>query len=170
MNRRTCAEDIYRMIERVRERVPGIFIRTSLMVGFPGETEEDFQMLEDFVKRGWIDHLGVFSYSHEEGAPSYRLQDDVTPEEKEERKKRLYEIQLEFSKNRLDELLGQEVEVLVEGLHPESEHLYIGRHEGQAPDIDNHVIINEGHVAPGKFHRVKITETAGLDLVGSVVS
>ena len=170
MNRHSTGKQIRDMLVRLKKEVPGVVLRTSLMVGFPGETEEQFEELVDFVNEGLLDHVGVFTYSHEEGTPSGRLfKDDVSDDEKERRRARLYEAQQSQLADRLESWLGKEVEVLVEGFHEDTDLLLKGRHYGQAPGIDNVVLINEGVAKPGEFVRVKITEIAGTDLVGGIV-
>jgi ribosomal protein S12 methylthiotransferase len=140
------------------------------MVGFPGETQEDFLELKNFVKEGLLDHVGVFTYSHEEGTPSFRLPDDVPAEVKKQRQAEIYALQEEILNKNLRSLVGQTLEVLVEGQHPETELLLRGRFFGQAPQVDNMVIIQEGHADIGSFMKVEIRDIAGMDLVGGIVS
>lgn len=170
MNRHSDSGQIRDMIVRLKTEIPGIVLRTSLMVGFPGETKEDFKQLKDFVSEGLLDHVGVFTYSHEEGTPSYRLPDDISAEVKAERQKEIYDIQEKFNNKRLKNWLGKKLEVLVEGPHPETDLLLKGRFYGQAPQIDNAVLINEGYANVGDFKEVEITEIAGLDLIGRITN
>ncbi|MEI7440134.1 MAG: 30S ribosomal protein S12 methylthiotransferase RimO [bacterium] len=170
MNRHTNKEQIRSMIARLKKEIPNLFIRTSLMVGFPGETQEDFLELKNFVKEGLLDHVGVFTYSHEEGTPSFRLPDDVPAEVKKQRQAEIYALQEEILNKNLRSLVGQTLEVLVEGQHPETELLLRGRFFGQAPQVDNMVIIQEGHADIGSFMKVEIRDIAGMDLVGGIVS
>lgn len=169
MNRHTDAKQVRDMIVRLKKEIPGIVLRTSLMVGFPGETEEDFISLKDFVAEGLLDHVGVFTYSHEEGTPSFRLPDDVPMEVKKERQREIYEIQEKIQSKRLQTWIGKKLEVLVEGPHPETDLLLKGRFYGQAPQIDNAILINEGYAEVGAFKTVEIQEIAGLDLIGRIV-
>ncbi len=169
MNRHSEANQIRDMIVRLKTEIPGIVLRTSLMVGFPGETKDDFKQLKDFVAEGLLDHVGVFTYSHEEGTPSYRLPDDVSSEVKKERQKEIYDIQEKIQNRILQSWLGKKLEVLVEGSHPDTELLLKGRFYGQAPQIDNAVLINDGFANIGDFKTVEITEIAGLDLIGGIV-
>lgn len=171
MNRKIEGGEILRKIRRLREKVPGIVLRTSLIVGFPGETEEDFQQLLAGVEEIGFDHLGVFRYSDEEGTPAYRLKDKISQEVIEDRFNQVYEIQREIVEKRNQQYLGKTLEVLVEGHHEETELLIVGRHQGQAPDIDGKVIINdlrEKELAVGDLVSVTITEVLEYDLIGSL--
>ena len=149
--------------------MPSVTLRSTFIVGFPGETEQEFEALLDFVREARFQHLGVFTYSHEEGTSAHEQVDDVPEQVKQERRDRLMNCQqrIAFEHNR--SLLGSEVDVLVEGAHPETEHLLAGRMRSQAPDVDGLVLINEGTAEPGRFARVQLTETAGYDLVGRIV-
>jgi ribosomal protein S12 methylthiotransferase len=170
MNRKTSGAQIEDMLIRLKEEVPGIVLRTSLMVGFPGETEKQFERLCDFVGKGYLDHIGVFTYSSEEGTNSAKLyQDDIAEEEKTKRQEIVYSIQKELLNEKLQAWVGKEIEVLVEGPHPDTELLLKGRHYGQAPDIDNSTIINRGQAKVGDLVRVRVTELAGMDLVGEIL-
>lgn len=169
MNRKCTGDQVRRMLTKLRNEVPGIVLRTSLMVGFPGETEAQFQELLEFVEAGYIDQLGVFTYSHEEGTASYQLGDTVPQEVKEERKQLIHAAQLAVSQERQESWRGQVVEVVVEGVHDDTELLLKARHYGQAPGIDNLTLINDGHAKVGDFVRVQIDDFAGLDLVGGIV-
>jgi ribosomal protein S12 methylthiotransferase len=149
--------------------MPDVVLRSTFIVGFPGETAEEFETLCDFVSRARFDHLGVFAYSHEEGTAAHDLEDDVTEELKRERLERLMTCQQAIAFERNRERLGSRVEVLVEGAHPETEHLLVGRMRGQAPDVDGQVLINDGRARAGEFVTVELTETAGYDVVGGIV-
>lgn len=170
MNRHTTGDEIISMVHKLKKEIPGLFIRTSLMVGFPGESEADFAEMRDFLKEGLLDHVGVFTYSHEEGTPSFRLNDDVPAETKKKRQKELYDLQEKVLSKRLKSWIGKEIEVLIEGYHPETDLLLRGRHYGQAPQVDNFVIIQEGFGNIGEFKKVRILERAGMDLVGAIVN
>lgn len=169
MNRRVTGEVIHQKIKTLREKIPGIVLRTSIIVGFPGETEEDFQALLEGIKTAKFNHLGVFKYSDEEGTPALRLKDKVPQDVIEERFEQLYEAQREIARELNQEYLGKVIEVLVEGPHEETELLLQGRHAGQAPDIDGKVIINDGIAKSGEIVRVEITEVLDYDLVGRIV-
>ncbi|NCN26669.1 30S ribosomal protein S12 methylthiotransferase RimO [bacterium] len=168
MNRHVSGTQILKMLERLKKEIPDMVIRTSLMVGFPGEEQKHFDELKNFISMGLIDQMGVFTYSHEEGAPSFQLPDDVDQELKEERRKQLHDLQLETQKKALGTWVGRKVKVLVEGTHPETELLLKGRHYGQAPDIDNLTLINAGQANVGDFVDVNIREVVGLDVCGEI--
>jgi ribosomal protein S12 methylthiotransferase len=170
MNRRATGELIHSKINRLREHVPGIVLRTSVIVGFPGETEEDFQAMLAGVKSARFNHLGVFKYSDEEGTPAVRLKDKVSQEVIDARFEALYEAQKEIARELNQMYVGQVIDVLVEGEHEETDLLLQGRHAGQAPDIDGKVIINDGVAKAGEIVKVEITEVLDYDLVGRIVS
>ena len=169
MNRRATNELIHSKIEMLRNKIPGIVLRTSVIVGFPGETEEDFQQLVEGIKKVKFNHLGVFKYSDEEGTPAVRLKDKVPQEVIDERFETLYEVQKEIAREMNQQYLGQTIEVLVEGTHEETDLLLQGRHKGQAPDIDGKVIINDGLAKAGDIVNVEITDVLDYDLVGRIV-
>lgn len=169
MNRRITGDVIHSKIQTLREKIPGIVIRTSIIVGFPGETEEDFQALVEGVKKARFNHLGVFKYSDEDGTPALRLKDKVPQEVIDERFEILYDIQKEIARELNNQYLGQTIDVLVEGPHEETNLLLQGRHQGQAPDIDGRVIINDGMAKAGDIVRVEITDVLDYDLVGRIV-
>jgi len=169
MNRKATNELINSKIKVLREKIPGIVLRTSVIVGFPGETEEDFEKLVEGVKAARFNHLGVFKYSDEEGTPALRLKDKVPQEIIDERFETLYEVQKEIAREMNQAYLGKTIEVLVEGVHEETDLLLQGRHRGQAPDIDGKVIINDGFAKPGDIVMVEITDVLDYDLVGGIV-
>jgi ribosomal protein S12 methylthiotransferase len=169
MNRKVSGEVIRSKIQTLRNKIPGIILRTSIIVGFPGESEEDFQTLLDGVKEAKFDHLGVFKYSDEEGTPALNLKDKISQEIIDERFEALYEYQKELTHERNQHYIGKEIDVLVEGKHDETELLIQGRHPGQAPDIDGKVIINDGFAYPGDIVRVLITDAHEYDLVGQII-
>ncbi len=173
MNRRITGEKILERIAKLRELNPGIVIRTSIIVGFPGETEEDFNELLEGVKEARINHLGIFRYSDEEGTPAFRLPEKVDQDTIEERFDRLHEVQKEIAEELNEAFIGKEIEVLVEGKHEETDLLLTGRHAGQAPDIDGSVLINDTGDIPlsvGDIVTVKVTEVHEYDLIGSIVA
>ena len=173
MNRKITGEKIHERIEKIRSRIPGIVLRTSIIVGFPGETEEDFNLLLDGIKKARFNHLGIFRYSDEEGTPAFKLQPKVPQEVIEERFDRLYEAQREIVRELNSNLLNRVIPVLIEGEHEETELLIQGRYEGQAPDIDGKVIINDligQNVEIGDLVHVEVTDVLDYDLVGKVVS
>ena len=143
-------------------------LRTTFIVGFPGESEEEFETLLAFVDQARFDHVGVFTYSHEEGTPAAGHTDDVPADVKQRRRDRLMERQQRLVVERHGALLGSRHEALVEGPHPESDHLLVARMARQAPEVDGQVIINDGVASPGSFVTVELTEIAGYDLVGRI--
>lgn len=159
------------LLGKLREEIPGIVLRTSVIVGLPGETDEDFQELLDFAKEQRFDHLGVFRYSQEEGTLAGTMEEQLPEEVKMERWEALMSLQAEIRREQQQAYVGKEIEVLVEGPHEETEHLLVGRHAGQAPEIDGHVIINDlpdEPVSPGDLVRVLVEEAYEYDLVGGV--
>jgi ribosomal protein S12 methylthiotransferase len=170
MRRGGTSEDHLALLERFRRAMPQAVLRSTFIVGFPGETDGEFRRLLEFVERARFDHLGVFTYSHEERTTAFRLADDVPDAVKDQRRERLMLCQQRIAFARNEALLGRRVEVLVEGAHPETEHLLVGRMPGQAPDVDGQVILNEGVARPGEFVWVELTETAGYDVVGRIVA
>lgn len=162
-----------RLIGRVRERVPGIAVRTTFITGFPGETEEDFEELMKFVKNVEFDRVGVFSYSDEEGTQAHELPNKVDTSVALKRRSRLMKEQARISTRRNKARVGEIVRTMFEGESNESELLWQGRMETQAPDIDGCVLINdapEGRVPrPGEIVDVLITEAQEYDLVGRIV-
>ena len=172
MKRGGNRESLERLIERVRERVPGIGVRTTFITGFPGETDEDFAELLRFVKNVEFDRVGVFTYSDEEGTPAYDLPNKIEPKVGKHRRDQLMKAQSRISQRKHRETIGQTVRVMFEGESHESHLLWQGRMETQAPDIDGCVLINdapEGTVPePGDMVDVLITEAQEYDLVGRI--
>ena len=169
MNRKITGEIIHKKIQRLRDYIPDIVLRTSVIVGFPGETEDDFNKLLEGIKKARFDHLGVFKYSDEEGTPAYRLHHKLDQETINDRFNQIYEAQRDIAAEINQRYLGKVLEVLVEGQHEETDLLLQGRHSGQAPDIDGKVIINEGIAKPGDFVKVEITDVHDYDLVGRII-
>jgi len=166
------------LLATLRRRIPGLALRTSLIVGLPGETEEDFQGLLDFVEEQRFERLGVFEYSREEGTPAADMEGQVPEALKRERFQAVMEIQREIAAAHQRKLLGRRIEVLVEGASSESEHLLAGRNAQQAPEIDGITYINEiaidgapgAAVYPGEIVTVEVSDAADYDLVGRVVA
>ncbi len=171
MRRHTSAEQIKKIITRLRAELPDIHIRTSLIVGFPGETEEQFQELVEFVRDYPLNHIGIFTYSQEEGTAAGRMGGQVAEEVKEQREQILAAVQREVVEELHAQYIGRQLEVVVEGHHPDSDLLLVGRYFGQAPEIDGEVILNDW--APverfGERYWVEITDVAGYDLIGRVI-
>lgn len=168
MHRSVTGAGIRRVLADFRKKVPGAALRTGVIVGFPGETHAEFEELKSFLAEEKFDHLGVFTYSHEEGTPAAKLADDVPAEVKEERRALLMAQQEGVSRKRLKKMVGKTVDVLVDGVSPETEHLLVGRMKTQAPDVDGVVYVNEGEAAPGDIVPVKITDAHVHDLVGGI--
>ncbi len=172
MKRGGTRESLERLIARVRERVPGITIRTTFITGFPGETEEDFEELIAFVKNCRFDNVGVFTYSDEEGTPAYDLPNKVDPKIAKQRRSRLMKEQAKISKWLNKAKIGNTYKVLFEGLSEESDMLFRGRLEGQTKEIDGHIFINDvpDDLDPvvGTVYDVEITEAFDYDLVGRI--
>jgi ribosomal protein S12 methylthiotransferase len=169
MKRPTGKGNLLGMVERIRERVPGVAIRTSFIVGFPGETDEDFAKLLAFVEGGRFDNVGVFTFSDEEGTSSWDLPRRVPKRVKEARRRKLMSLQKKLSLRRNRARVGERVEVLVEGTHADSDLLLRGRLATQAPEIDDQVIVNDGSAEPGSFVQCEVTEAHPYDLVARVV-
>ena len=157
------------LLAKLRARIPGLTFRTSLIAGLPGESEEDFQLLKEFVRTQRFERMGCFQYSDEEGTAAYDFTDKVPQKVIERRWREVMAVQKRINREQNRALIGKRLEVLVEGPSPESEHLLVGRHEGQAPDIDGVVYINDGFGYPGEFVTVEVTEAHDYDLVGKVV-
>lgn len=173
MKRGGTRESLERLIERVREKVPGIAIRTTFITGFPGETDEDFEELVTFVRNCEFDNVGVFTYSDEEGTAAFDLPDKVDPKIADKRRTYLMKEQAKISKRLNKAKVGQTYRVLFEGLSQESDLLFQGRLEGQAEEIDGYVLINDMpedfEPVVGSVYDVKITEAHQYDLVGEIV-
>ncbi len=164
MKRQITREQTQGLIDLIRSTVPGIAIRTTFLVGFPGETDNDFEELIQFVGLNKFDRVGVFQYSHEEGTTAHDLIDDVPDEMKMDRTNRLMELQREISLEKNQEKIGQTVTVLIDRKDGE---YYYGRTEGDSPEVDNEVIIDAGSYARiGDFSEVRITDALDYDLIG----
>jgi ribosomal protein S12 methylthiotransferase len=170
MKRPTGRGNLLGMVERVRARVPGVAFRTSFIVGFPGETDAEFDELLGFVESARFDNVGVFTYSDEDGTAAFGLSGRVPRGVKERRRKRVLAAQQQISARRNRARVGERVEVLVEGTHPDSDLLLRGRLSTQAPDIDGSVIVNDGAALPGSFVTCEITESHPYDLIARVVA
>jgi ribosomal protein S12 methylthiotransferase len=173
MKRGGNRESLERLIARVRARIPGVAVRTTFITGFPGETKEDFEELRAFVRSVGFDRVGVFTYSDEEGTPAFSLPGKVDARTARRRRAQLMKDQARVSQRKNREKIGQVVRVLFEGASEETELLWQGRTETQAPDIDGYVLINDAPAGcrpePGDFVNVRITEAQQYDLVGQIV-
>jgi ribosomal protein S12 methylthiotransferase len=170
MKRPTGKGNLLGMIERIRAGVPGVAIRSSFIVGFPGETEADYEDLLAFVEAGQFDNVGVFTFSDEEGTTSFDLPDRVPARTKERRRRRLMSLQKGISTRKNRRRVGERLEVLVEGTHDDTDLLLRGRAATQAPEIDGQVLINDGTAAPGSFVTCEVTEAHPYDLVARIVA
>ncbi len=170
MKRPTGRANLFGLIEHMRQKVPGLALRTSFIVGFPGETEADFAELLSFVEAAEFDNVGVFTYSDEEGTAAWGLPDRIPQRTKAARKRRLLSLQKKISERRNRRLVGQRLEVLVEGPHAETDLLLAGRTPAQAPEIDGSVLIADGTAAAGQFVTCEVTEAHAYDLVARIVS
>ncbi len=158
------------LIGRIRSEKRMISLRTTLMVGYPGETEKIFEELYDFVKTVRFDHLGVFTFSPEKGTPAARLKQTVKREEAAERQAAIMALQSEISKELNQQLIGKTIPVLIEGKSPETDLLLKGRAATMAPDIDTQVLINKGNGVTGEIMPVMINEAYAYDLIGEMIS
>ncbi|HZR08121.1 MAG TPA: 30S ribosomal protein S12 methylthiotransferase RimO, partial [Myxococcales bacterium] len=169
MKRGRDAAWVRKLVRRIRDRVPDLTFRTSFIVGFPGETEEQFEELCEFVEEMRFDKVGVFQFSREEGTGSFALDGQLPQRVKAQRQKKLLGIQRRISKQHQQDLVGQTLDVLVEGVSDETELLLEGRWMGQAPEIDGKVYVNRGQARAGEIVRVEIEQAGDYDLVGGIV-
>ncbi len=168
MRRERSGAALRRLLERVRTRIPGVALRTSFIVGFPGETDAAFDRLVDFVRAEQFDRLGVFTYSREENTAAFEMAGQVPERVKRARRAELMRMQAEISLKKNRDLVGRELEVLVEGPMPGRATRMRGRTSGQAPDIDGAVFL-AGDAEPGEFVRARIEKALSYDLQGRVV-
>ena len=155
-------------MDTIRATIPGAALRTTMMVGFPGETDDDIAEMADFLQEHHFDHLGVFAYANEEGCKAASFPGQVAEEIKEERLGRIMELQAGISFAALQKQVGRVEQVLIEGLSKESDLLLEGRTRYQAPEIDGCVYITRGNGEPGALVDVTITEAHTYDLVGEI--
>jgi len=174
MKRGASADIFLKTLHKVRAAVPGIALRTSFIVGFPGESLRDFEVLEEFIAEAQFDWLGVFSYSHEEGSAAYSLDAQTPHRTIESRRRRLMKLQQSISRRAKKNWVGRELTLLAEGPSAETPLLWEGRTEFHAPEIDGKVFINDfgpfENLQPGRFYRAIITESHDYDLVARVLS
>jgi ribosomal protein S12 methylthiotransferase len=173
MKRGGGADVFLRSIEKMRRTIPGVTLRTSFIVGFPGESENEFEQLCEFVRQAEFDWMGTFGYSDEEGAQAFGLDAKLPAREIERRRKHLMQIQRRISKKKKKALVGQEFDLLLEGVSEESELLLEGRTAMHAPEIDGKVFVNDVpdglQPVPGEFYRCEITEAHDYDLVAKII-
>ena len=166
MGRRTSKQELIDIVGKLRKEIPDIVLRTTLITGFPGETEEDHEELKEFVDEMEFDRLGVFTYSPEENTPAAEMADQVPEEVKEERRDELMELQQEISYDRGQDRIGQELLVMIEGKVAD-ESAYIGRTYGDAPKVDGYIFVQTGELLmTGDFAKVRVTGALEYDLIG----
>lgn len=169
MNRRLDEQGIRSLIKRMRDRIPDLTLRTSFIVGFPGETREQFNRLLAFVEEGLFDRVGVFRYSREEGTAAAKFSEQVAGQTKKSRLNKLMKAQARVSFNKNRALLGRTETVLVEGYSEETDLLLKGRGQRHAPEIDGQFLITDGHADVGEYVQLKITDSSEYDLIGEIV-
>lgn len=168
MKRLMETQEIYDLVAAIRDKVPGIAIRSTLIAGFPGETRDDVDQLKQFLEDVRLDRVGIFTYSHEENTSAYEFEDNIPPEEKEARAQEIMEVQQEISYEKNQEKIGQTFKVIVD---KKEAGRYLGRTEFDSVEVDNEVIINTDRpLAPGEFVNVHITKAYDYDLEGDVVA
>lgn len=169
MGRRTSRQQLIDLVEKLRREIPDITLRTTLITGFPGETQEDHEILMDFVDEMEFDRLGVFTYSAEENTPAAEMPDQVPEEVKEDRQAELMELQQEIAFDKAEDMVGREVLVMIEGKVAD-ENAYVGRTYRDAPNVDGLIFINtEEELMSGDFAKAKVTGALEYDLIGELV-
>jgi ribosomal protein S12 methylthiotransferase len=173
MKRGGGADIFLRSIEKMRRTIPDVTVRSSFIVGFPGETAKEFEELCEFVRAVGFDWMGAFGYSDQDGAGAYAIEDKISAREIERRRKHLMQIQRTISKKKKKVLVGKEFDLLLEGTSEESDLLLEGRTAMHAPEIDGKVLVNDApdklQPVAGKFYRCKITEAHDYDLIAKIV-
>jgi ribosomal protein S12 methylthiotransferase len=165
MRRQITKAETIELIKTIREKIPGITLRTTMLVGFPGETEKDFEELKEFISETKFDRLGVFTYSHEEGTSGFELKDDVPEEVKQKRASELMEMQEEISAELNQNKIGKTFKVLIDR---KEGNFFIGRTEADSPEVDNEVLIDasKNYLRIGDFSKVEIISIEAFDLIG----
>ena len=169
MGRAKTGAHLKDILYRIRKEIPNATFRTSVIVGFPGETQENFEELRDFLEEFQFDYVGVFKYSREEDTKAYDMDNQVPEEIKEERWVELTNLQSKIAENKNRAMLGQTVEVMIDGVSTESEYLLEGRTKGQALEIDGKVLTNDGTAKPGEIVKVKLEQNFDYDFIGPIV-
>ena len=169
MNRKITREKTTELIKEIRSIIPDICLRTTMLVGFPGETDEDIEELIEFIEEIKFDRLGIFTYSHEDETPGFKLEDNIPQEEKERRAQEVMSAQQEISFEKNQEKVGQTLKVIFDKKEGD---WFIGRTEFDSPEVDNEVLVSakDFYVSVGDFAMVKITEATDFDLYGEIVS
>lgn len=169
MNRRGKREDYLNLIAKLKDKVKGIAIRSTFIAGFPGETEEDFNGLVDFIKQAKFSSVGFFAYSREEGTPAYKLKEQIDEDIKLSRVEKLYEVQRQISLNNLKNFVGKTLSVIVDGIDYEKQSFY-GRAHFQCPDVDGRVYLSyDGVISQGERYDVLIEKSDEYDLYGRII-
>lgn len=169
MNRKMTREEITTALNLIRKEIPDAVIRTQFIVGFPGETQENFEELLQFIAEQKFDRVGCFQYSPEESTPGGKMTDQIDDETKQNRYEAVMEVQQNISRDKHRAFIGKTIEVVVEGLSEETDLLLQGRMSQQAPEIDGVVLINDGQAKVGQFVKVKVTDSMEYDLIGEIV-
>lgn len=169
MGRRTTRQELVDLIEKLRREIPDITLRTTLITGFPGETQKQHETLMDFVDEMEFDRLGVFTYSPEEGTPAEKMPDQVPEEVKEERQAELMELQQEIAFEQAEAMKGKELPVMIEG-RISGENAYVGRTCRDAPGVDGLIFVNtDEELVSGDFAKVRVTGALEYDLIGELL-
>jgi ribosomal protein S12 methylthiotransferase len=169
MRRGRSASFLKELLAKLRERVPGLVMRTSLIAGLPGETEAEFEALKQFVRDQRFERLGCFEYSREEGTPAAEMEGQLPQRTIARRRREIMALQRRINREQNRALVGKRLPVLVEGASEETEHLLVGRSAGQSPEIDGVTYINDGAAEPGDIVTVEVSQAADYDLVGAIV-
>lgn len=170
MNRKMTRLEIEQALSLIRSEIPDAVIRTQFIVGFPGETQQQFEEILDFISKQKFDRVGCFQYSPEENTPGGKMTDQISDEIKQKRFQAVMEVQQNISREKHKAMIGQVVDVVVEGLSEETDLLLQGRTSQQAPEIDGVVLINDGQANIGEIVKVRITDSMEYDLIGEIVS
>ena len=169
MNRGSSSKYVHRLIEQFKKKVPGITLRTTFIVGHPGETDQDFEELKNFIHDTEFDRVGVFKFSPEEGTPSFDMKGLVDESLKTSRLAEIMSLQQKISLKKNKNLVGKTIRAIYEGPSEQSEYFGTARHQGMAPDIDGEILIRDGEANLGKFCQVKIVDAFEYDLLGEIV-
>lgn len=169
MNRQSDSKSIEKVIEKIRKEIPDVILRTTMIVGFPGETEEDFFKLYEFVNKAKFEKLGVFKYSKEDGTPASRMKEQVHYKTKQARLDKIMKLQEKLSKIKLEEKIGNEYEAIVDGFSDDNKFI-CARSYMDIPNEDGTIFIkNNGKIKSGEFIKCKIIEVRDYDLIGEIV-
>ncbi len=166
MKRKVAKKDILSLLEKLRKNIPGLAIRTSFIVGFPGESEKEYNELYDFIKEAKFERMGVFTYSQEEGTKAFNFSPQIPQKLKEERFEEIMRLQQNVAKEVNSKFLGKILDVLIEEKNEDDKNVFLGRSQYDAPEVDGLVYVNRKKAKPGDIIKVKITDTYEYDLVG----